>query len=886
MENHKRIHYKYFAILLMVFLLLDPSKAKAQDEIDYGLSFNSHEVIKEKRTSFNPGGIKGFEIAKNPTLAFDFSFSRSVKTFGYIFRIIDNLGHNYDLLVNSFTQEKAIIFIDGPDKAGAFFTREEFHLHQWNHFQLSFDMEKDSISLSLNSIKKQIAHPLKNVKKIELYFGGNEHQALATTDIPPVNIKNLTLTSNGKKLLDAPLKFHDNNLTPDIATNRYLEVNNGKWLIDNHKYWKKAPHKIIAGRNAQIAFDSETGKLFIADSASVRTFNISGTENEVYYYAHGYFLNASSNQILYNPYNKELIQYDLSRQRINGFNFKTRSWSADQVLTQEEPSFWHHVSAISPRDSSLYTFGGYGFFTYKNNVFRHNFMTGKWDSFEFDGKTTPHRYLSGGAFSKDGSKLYIFGGYGNASGKQELSPSHFYDLQVYDLKTGKISRLWDLKNEDGKNFVLVKSMVPDETDHSLFALSFSNHRFNTYLQLLKINIQQPGFTVIGDSIPFHFDDTKSFADLFYSKPDKSLIAIVSEKLNNGTTEIQAYSIAFPAISTAYGAQPVSKKESTASAIILITGSLLLVFALLYFKKRKRKVKPVLLNHSETGIEVEHKSEMIPSIPVCVNSDSFGQSDQVTSEKLIAKLPIINDLEKLHFPIQLIGGFNVTEKNGNLISDKMTPMMTQVFCLVYLNSIKNGKGITSNRIDQKLWPDKIEESAKNNRRVNIAKLRKALENTSVKIEQENNYWKILTEEEIGSDYTFILNEAKENTPDDERFLKLIQIVDAGLLLPEIEAPWLDEFKSDFNYKLSNYLTKQLAEKIKEDDHEMISRIFSSLEKTDPLDEDMLQKRCLYYIEKEHVLLAKNIFQKFKVDYKKLLGIEYPRSFNELLAEKNN
>jgi DNA-binding SARP family transcriptional activator len=871
----------YLALLWAAFLLLSFLKVTAQAEIDYGLSFNSHETIKENRTSFNPGGRNGFLLGENSTLSFDFSFSRSNKTFGYIFRIVDDQGHNYDFLVNSFTQEKALLFIDGPDKADATFTKEEFDLRQWNHFQLRFNKEKNLIILSLNNKKQQISHPLKKIRKIKLYFGGNEHQTLSTTDVPPVNIKNLIFTSDRKQLLDIPFKFHEGNLTPDNATDNYLEVPNGKWLIDNHKYWRESPQRIIAGRNAQIAFDSETGRLFVADSGSVRSFDINGNERDVYRYLNGSILNSLSNQMLYDRYSKELVQYDLHNRRINSFNFNTRSWSTGHFSAQDEPSYWHHVSAFSPMDSALYTFGGYGFFTYKNTIFRYNFPTGKWDDFSFDGNATQHRYLSGGAFNKDGSKLYIFGGYGNASGKQELSPSHFYDLQVYNLKTGKISRLWEVKNKDGKNFVLAKSMIPDETGNSLFGLSFPNHRSNTYLQLLKINIQKPGYDVIGDSIPFQFDDTKSFADLFYSGPDKCLVAVISEKLNSGATEIQTYSIAFPAISTEFGSHTVRHKKSPALTIVLISLSAFLTIGFLFLKKRKKDAQSHISDIPEMNVESEQRLS-VPPPSFSAEGDSLPQKPQAAFTALEEKTYLVSEVGKLQFPIQLIGGFNVSEKNGDRISEKMTPMMTQVFCLIYLSTIKNSKGITSNRIDQKLWPDKLEESAKNNRRVNIAKLRKALENTSIKIEQDNNYWKIIVNEEISSDYEYILNVIKDNTVEDDRLLKLIQMVDAGLLLPENESPWLDEFKSAFNYKLSDYLTKTLAEKIKENNDEMISRIFFTLERTDPLDEGILQKRCRYYIDKEHVLLARNIFQKFKADYHEMLGIEYPHSFNELLA----
>lgn len=46
-----------------------------------------------------------------------------------------------------------------------------------------------------------------------------------------------------------------------------------------------------------------------------------------------------------------------------------------------------------------------------------------------------------------GDELYIFGGIGNNSGKQELSSHYYYDLHAINLKTMKSRKIWEADKE-------------------------------------------------------------------------------------------------------------------------------------------------------------------------------------------------------------------------------------------------------------------------------------------------------------------------------------------------------------------------------------------------------------------------------------------------------
>src|ERR1700694_4610536 len=100
----------------------------------YGLSFNSHEVVQEKRTSLDLSPDDSLCFSNNFELAFDISFLpfREIY-FGYVLRIVGNNSQNIDLIYNQpFSTFKVII---GESFSGISFTVDSTRLHrEWNHF--------------------------------------------------------------------------------------------------------------------------------------------------------------------------------------------------------------------------------------------------------------------------------------------------------------------------------------------------------------------------------------------------------------------------------------------------------------------------------------------------------------------------------------------------------------------------------------------------------------------------------------------------------------------------------------------------------------------------------------------------------------------------------
>src|ERR1700748_691263 len=101
----------------------------------YGLTFNSHEVVLEKRTSLDLSPDDSICLGQHFELGFDIRFTPLRQTyFGYILRIISG-NQNIDLIYNQpFTSFKVII---GENFSGISFSVDSMKLYtDWCHFSI------------------------------------------------------------------------------------------------------------------------------------------------------------------------------------------------------------------------------------------------------------------------------------------------------------------------------------------------------------------------------------------------------------------------------------------------------------------------------------------------------------------------------------------------------------------------------------------------------------------------------------------------------------------------------------------------------------------------------------------------------------------------------
>lgn len=100
---------------------------------------------------------------------------------------------------------------------------------------------------------------------------------------------------------------------------------------------------------------------------------------------------------------------------------------------------------------------------------------------------------------------------------------------------------------------------------------------------------------------------------------------------------------------------------------------------------------------------------------------------------------------------------MSDRTGNYITKMRSPLIRELLLVVLLYSIKWERGIRTEKLTEILWFDKAVDSVRNNRSVNIAKLKVILDKmSSCQISKETGYWKIIFDENrVKIDYNVCL-----------------------------------------------------------------------------------------------------------------------------------
>jgi DNA-binding SARP family transcriptional activator len=198
--------------------------------------------------------------------------------------------------------------------------------------------------------------------------------------------------------------------------------------------------------------------------------------------------------------------------------------------------------------------------------------------------------------------------------------------------------------------------------------------------------------------------------------------------------------------------------------------------------------------------------------------------------------------------------------------------------------KNNKGISSEKLTEYLWFDKSEISARNNRAVNIAKLKAILaEIGAIELTKKTGYWKIIcNHEEVKCDYadfSQIVNSKSNLTK--QNVSKLVEITQKGAFLLNVNYEWLDDFKADVSDKIVDRLVAFAEKSDLQTDAEFIVRLADCVFNFDRSNEEAMILKCKaeYFLGKHS--LAKLTYEKFAKEYQLLYNEEYKRSFNELV-----
>lgn len=822
-----------------------------------GLYFYTLDRNIDERTFLILNNNEPYKLSPQDEFTLDFDFflrntDKGIK-FGYIFRIISNSETNFDFIINN--ESNAFLIIKNQD----FPLKDKLPVEQWNHVSISFKKKQNSVSLRLNDKIIDCPYDLKDVKDLYISFGACKFKNFQTSDVAPMILKDAKVFHNGKEWHRWVLDKHGENIVYDLLKNKPAIVRNPYWIMDNHIFWKKAA-SFQSLAFPQFTFDSANDIVYVLDSLKLVSYSLSsGTERQLKSAPNvqGKFYN----QLMFDPVSFRLMCYNMENEAIYYYNFATNIWKGYES-SDKEPAHAHHNRYVSMKDKSFYLFGGYGFYKYNSDFYKINLITNQWNRYDFSHTIMP-RYLAAMGGNTTGDKLYILGGRGAEMGRQELSPKNFADLFEVNPEKLSVKYLFDINPEGEGEDIYSNSLVVDKDDKNLYVLAYSNKTYKTSIVLKRINLEKQTVETLADSIEFYFQDITSFCDLYYSPKLSQLIAVIAYSNDQKTSQVNVYTLNFPPLKGSDILQAKAKKTDLTLFIIALGCAVTLsIGVLLLISRRKKKKK-----------EEKNESVVLHYPTVKTTEDTLKEKNFYITKKSA---------------ILFLGGFEVFNKDGKNITGIFTPTLKYMLSLIILFTLKNNKGISSSRLQELLWFDKSEEAARNNRSVNLSKLRVLLQEVGdIDINSQNGYWTISLSDDVLSDYKETMRligkiQDKEITPKED-LMRFLELLSYGNLLPSIQLEWVDSFKTDFSNSVIDTLMSILNNRQNSfyDNPDIQLKIADSLLKIDSINEEAVRIRCKALIKMGKKSLAKTTFDNFSREYKSLLGEPYSGSIKNFM-----
>ena len=821
---------RYQLQILLSVLLCMVGKVDASSLYDYGLSLKSHAVPGIERTTLYLDDNQPFSIKNDFIISFQMYVRANEHDFGTILHLHTNTNQfiRFSFVAGEERHFPALVLNEGIININSPIEREK-----WLDVSLHLRLKDNVIEIDYDNKKISAMAPLQGVKSVTALFGQMKEYL---SDVAPIDLRNVTITQDGKQIREWKLWKHNDTVCYDEIEGAVARAIHPVWLIDNHIEWKLVHQAKIPGK-LDVAFNAREALFYLVRSQSIDVLDENGTLQKEIAIRGGYPAVEFPNHLLYDTLSNKLVSYYPKKGITSRFSFDTERWS-NEIRNTEEASNYNHARTFNPADSSFYFFGGYGFYQYRNDLYRMKYSTNQIEQVEYERPLYP-RYSA--AMAIVGDELYIFGGRGNKYGKQELSSHYYWGLCAINLKNKQSRIVWQKNQPQEEGTIMASTMYFEPSDSSFYAVSTNKGGV-----LWKISMKDSVYSEV--SKPIYNESTYQDSDFsLYTSPSHGKLFLVLDKiLSNHTHELAIYSINMPLVNEVDIRQSTAGESINNRWYLYAIGILLLLvlagFVLYRFKYNgKNKKAPATKKGTEKTVattgKVQSQSD-VPESKTIPKKEWMQESETIFTET-------VNYYDRSRASISLLGCFNVRDKDGNDITSNFTPRLKHLFILLILYTEKNAQGILASKTTEILWPEKEETAARNNRNVNLRKLRVLLESIGdMEVMIENNFLRIKWGTGVFCDYHTLITCTKqfEQEKSEELLNRILEILLYGPLLPNTILDWLDDFKDDYSSYSIDLLKNLLDIEISRNHQDMIIRLADIMFLHDPLNEEALAAKC--------------------------------------------
>jgi hypothetical protein len=132
--------------------------------------------------------------------------AEEVNDYGYVFRLVGNDSVNIDLVAHITTTDHlsdyAFSLVSGASSLIKVRNSEikNYKGISWLTVVLNYNKKNERISFSINDFKKDVTLKTDKLSSFQLYFGYNNNPIFATTDVPPMTIRNIQIFDEKNEL--------------------------------------------------------------------------------------------------------------------------------------------------------------------------------------------------------------------------------------------------------------------------------------------------------------------------------------------------------------------------------------------------------------------------------------------------------------------------------------------------------------------------------------------------------------------------------------------------------------------------------------------------------------------------------------------------------------
>ena len=845
---------RFQLIVVSLLILIGISLSYPQTNKASGIKFNSQNVERKQKTSIFLNDGEPIELENSFSISFDISFW-NYKKFGPILRIDDELGNEIRVVYNQFKDnDTSYIQILEPihkNQINITLAKKDLLRNKWFNLKLLVERETKHIKAYWNhEFIGNVKYSISKQEKFLFAFGIKELDNAIDFDVPAISVKNIIISENSIVKYFWELNPFKENPLKDKISGSLIKAINPVWLYQDHQKWAHVTDYKVSETSISssgVALGSLNSRLFIDGKDSLIIYNLISRKDSIIKYkstSPAYWA-----ELFYDYENQLLYSYFNGLGKVSIYNIKKNDWIVKNEPANSDGHYFGSAKFSYPKSSDLYLLGGYGWYKSKNDLFKYDFTKKEWQKVKLKkNEMTPRAWFTFGKGFRDGEYI-IYGGFGNESGDQEKGFKSYNDLFLLNMNDTTITKLNIPEKDDFTYQLLHNYNYLDKADSTLYFLSQNEVSKGLTISLNRFNLKTGKVTAVANKY-WERDGSKwMYCYLHYNQSTNELISVIFD-----STKVELYSINYPPISESEKTYTEEANIETDYNLILFIVSIGLVSitgGLIYYKKRKVNLFKVA--------EINHK----------VDSDyNFIKTHSKNS-------------------VKLFGGFWIYDKEGNDISQSLSPKLKEIFLLVLMRSINNHhSGITSEELSSIIWPEASPESVKSNRGVAINKIRKLLSSVEgVDLEFSDKLWLIKMNNGSTCDYADYLkfcNSAKDKNDSVNGFLTLLlSVVEGGEFLKGISYEWLDSIKFAVNNEVIKCIKGYFENEELKTDPEKAIQLCDMLLSFDAVDQDAIKLKIKTLLTQGKLHIAKSTYSLFVAEYKRLYDEQYPISFEEMI-----